>query len=130
MLKVQVSPFLGISEWVDPRSGITFSKKAGHIGIPDGTDMTNINKYIRLNQLIYISGSMKKLAPEPKIDSQEPANEEISVEPIEKEAAKPIEGAVETVVETEEVAEAIPEKEPKTTSRKRSPKNKTKSDKQ
>jgi hypothetical protein len=35
MLKVQVSPFLGVSEWVEPHSGITFSKSGGVIDIPD-----------------------------------------------------------------------------------------------
>jgi outer membrane biosynthesis protein TonB len=57
MLKVQVSPFLGISEWTDPISGITFSKKAGVISIPDGTDLTGIKKHIRLNQLIFVGGN-------------------------------------------------------------------------
>lgn len=60
MIKVQVSPFIGISEWKDSYSGITFSKKAGVIKIPDGLDLTGVKKHIRLNQLILIGGDLSE----------------------------------------------------------------------
>lgn len=60
MVKVQVSPFLNIPEWHDSYSGLTFSKSAGVITIPDGLDLTGIKKNIRLNQLFVVSGDISK----------------------------------------------------------------------
>jgi hypothetical protein len=107
MIKVQVSPFIGISEWVDPHSGITFSKKAGAIQIPDGTDLTGIKKHIRLNQLIVVGGELtlapvKPVAEAPVIKAEETLKVE-EVKPIEVE---PIEDKIETPVE--EVAKTTP----------------------
>jgi hypothetical protein len=128
MLKVQVSPFLGVSEWVDPHSGITFSKKAGFIEIPDGTDLTNIKKYIRLNQLIFVGGTIEEAPkkveapvvetpkePEPEVKVEEPVAETPVVD--ESKVEKPAEEHV-------EVPEEAPEEAPKP-KKKGTPKKKT-----
>lgn len=106
MIKVQVSPYLGISEWVDPHSGITFSKKAGIIQIPDGADLTSINKYIRLNQLFVVGGTQpveKPVVDTPVIEVEKSLKAEevkqIEVEPIKVEVEK---------IDEEVVKEAAP----------------------
>lgn len=85
-----VSPFLGISEWADPYSGLTFSKKAGIIQIPDGRDLTGIKKHIRLNQLIMVGGDLtsyveatKPLAEAEQVDAK-PSNVKEEVKQVEK----------------------------------------------
>ena len=80
MFKVKVSPYLGVSEWVDPYSKITFSKQAGDITIPDSTDLTGIKKHIRLNQLFLTEGTVEDQGS-PTILESEMVPETIEPEP-------------------------------------------------
>lgn len=79
MIKVQVSPYISISEWEDPYTGLTFSKKAGFIEIQDGLDLTGVKKHIRLNQLIIVGGDLVEYK-EVKKSEQARAVEKVEVE--------------------------------------------------
>jgi hypothetical protein len=124
MLKVQVSPFLGVSEWVDPHSGITFSKSAGVIDIPDGTNLTGIKKHIRLNQLIFVGGTFVEAPVKIVVDTPPVEETPVTETPVvEKSVEEPVvtEEAIETKAEAEvaEVAEA-PKPEKKSPAKKKS----------
>lgn len=51
---VRVSPLVPRG-WYDPISKIWFKPELGNITIPAGTNLTNINRYIRLNYLLDVT---------------------------------------------------------------------------
>ena len=73
MLKVIVSPHYHGNGWYDPKAQMNFFKRDGVITIPDGTDLTNINRYIRLNYLVVVEdGVEEKKDNPPKLVTKTP----------------------------------------------------------
>lgn len=74
-MKVYVSPTYHGSGWFDPKAAMNFFKRDGIVTIPDGTDLTNINRYIKLNYLIKVEEEPVEEIPQVVIST---ANELLS----------------------------------------------------
>lgn len=59
-LVVKVSPFYTGRGWYDPKSGLNFRKEYGNIAIPEGKDLLNVKRDIKVNALVIVEGSIEE----------------------------------------------------------------------
>lgn len=119
MLKVVVSPHYHGNGWYDPKAKMNFFKRDGVITIPDGTDLTNINRYIRLNYLVVVEDEIKEKkddlpqlvtsTPGQLLSGKETGQEQAKIQV----ATKPKESNEETQKEKREAVEAKAEQKVK-----------------
>lgn len=103
MLVVKISPFYVGRGWYDPKTGITFQKALGPVRIPEGLDLTNIERNIRNNVLIITSGSIEEYKRNPITEVVKPTFTEVITNTI------PVEEVVTITQEVQPEPEIEPE---------------------